>query len=80
MVAKNTYTGYARLRTSPLATPRLGYRAIRGNQRKRLMGTAFPLADPSISDTGDRQDVSRSFRRIRLELKSVYPQIAQSPS
>jgi len=29
--------------------PRLGYRAIRGDQRKRLMGTAFPLADPSIS-------------------------------
>src|SRR6266849_4768625 len=23
--------------------------AIRGDQRKRLMGTAFPLADPSIS-------------------------------
>src|SRR5258706_16160670 len=30
-------------------SPRLGYWAIRGDQRKRLMGAAFPLADLSIS-------------------------------
>jgi hypothetical protein len=30
-------------------SPRLGYGPIREDQRKRLMGTTFPLAEPSIS-------------------------------
>ena len=43
-------------------SPPLGYEAIRGDQRKRLMGTAFPLAEPSISAQlpGSPRDVSEA--------------------
>src|ERR1700720_3067312 len=47
--------------------PRLGYRAIRGDQRKRLMKAAFPLADPSISG---QLPVSRVIGHLLLVLST----------
>ena len=56
-------------------SPRLGYSAIRGDQRKRLMEIAFPRADPSISSQLPGSRISGLVRTARYSTKCSFAQV-----